>query len=277
MTRPTIRFAAAILALTALALPAGAAERFITAASTTSTEQSGLFKHLLPVFEKKTGIEVRVVAVGTGQAIKLAEKGDADVLFVHHKPSEEKFVAEGWSIKRLPVMYNDFVVVGPAADPAKVKGMKDTAGAFKKIAAAKAPFASRADKSGTHLAELEFWKAAGVDAKTASGQWYKETGSGMGPTLNTAAGMDAYALTDRGTWLSFTNRKSLEIAVEGDPKLFNQYGVMLVNKAKHPHVKDKDGQVFVDWLVSPEGQKAITDYKINGQQLFFPNSSQAGA
>ncbi len=277
MTRPTIRFAAAILALTALALPAGAAERFITVASTTSTEQSGLFKHLLPVFEKKTGIEVRVVAVGTGQAIKLAEKGDADVLFVHHKPSEEKFVAEGWSIKRLPVMYNDFVVVGPAADPAKVKGMKDTAGAFKKIAAAKAPFASRADKSGTHLAELEFWKAAGVDAKTASGQWYKETGSGMGPTLNTAAGMDAYALADRGTWLSFTNRKSLEIAVEGDPKLFNQYGVMLVNKAKHPHVKDKDGQVFVDWLVSPEGQKAIAGYKINGQQLFFPNANQAGA
>ena len=277
MTRPTIRFAAAILALTALALPAGAAERFITVASTTSTEQSGLFKHLLPVFEKKTGIEVRVVAVGTGQAIKLAEKGDADVLFVHHKPSEEKFVAEGWSIKRLPVMYNDFVVVGPAADPAKVKGMRDTAGAFRKLAAAGATFVSRADKSGTHLAEMEFWKEAGVDAAAASGKWYKETGSGMGPTLNTAAGMDAYALTDRGTWLSFTNRKSLEIAVEGDPKLFNQYGVMLVNKAKHPHVKDKDGQVFVDWLVSPEGQKAIAGYTINGQQLYFPNAAQAGA
>jgi tungstate transport system substrate-binding protein len=256
--------------------PTVAAERFITVASTTSTEQSGLFKHLLPIFQKKTGVEVRVVAVGTGQAIRLAEKGDADVLFVHHKPSEDKFVAEGWSVKRFPVMYNDFVVVGPKADPAKVKGMKDTAAAFARIAAAKAPFASRADKSGTHLAELEFWKAAGVDAAAASGQWYRETGSGMGPTLNTAAGMGAYALADRGTWLSFANRRNLEIAVEGDPKLFNQYGVMLVNKTKHAHVKDKDGQAFVDWLVSPEGQKAIADYKINGQQLFFPNAGQSG-
>ncbi|MCC6467305.1 MAG: extracellular solute-binding protein [Alphaproteobacteria bacterium] len=259
------------------ALPAAAADRFITVASTTSTEQSGLFKYLLPIFERKTGIEVRVVAVGTGQAIKLAEKGDADVLFVHHKPSEEKFVAEGWSARRFPVMYNDFVVVGPAADPAKIKGLKDTAAAFKKIAEAKAPFASRADNSGTHLAEMEFWKAAGIDAKASSGQWYRETGSGMGPTLNTAAGMDAYALADRGTWLSFANRKSLEIVVEGDPKLFNQYGVMLVSKAKHPHVKDADGKAFVDWLVSPEGQQAIAGYKIGGQQLFFPNANQAGA
>ena len=260
----------ALIALTAGT--AAAAERFITVASTTSTEQSGLFKHLLPIFEKKTGIEVRVVAVGTGQAIKLAEKGDADVLFVHHKPSEEKFVAEGWGIKRLPVMYNDFVLVGPASDPAKVAGLKDTAAAFKRIAEAKAPFASRGDKSGTHLAELAFWKAAGVDAAAASGQWYRETGSGMGPTLNTAAGMNAYALADRGTWLSFKNRQELKIVVEGDPKLFNQYGVMLVNKAKHPHVKDKDGQTLVDWLVSPEGQKAIADFKIGGEQLFFPNA-----
>jgi len=259
------------------ALPAHAADRFITVASTTSTEQSGLFKHLLPAFTQKTGIEVRVVAVGTGQAIKLAEKGDADVLFVHHKPSEEKFVAEGWSAKRLPVMYNDFVVVGPASDPAKIAGTKDTTAAFKKIAAAKAPFASRGDKSGTHLAEMEFWKAAGVDTAAASGQWYRETGSGMGPTLNTAAGMNAYALADRGTWLSFTNRQDLKIAVEGDPKLFNQYGVMLVSKTKHSHVKDADGQVFIDWLVAPEGQKAIADYKINGQQLFFPNAGQPGA
>ncbi len=277
MKRYSIRFAALLLALAALALPAQAADRFITVASTTSTEQSGLFKHLLPIFQAKTGIEVRVVAVGTGQSIAMAQKGDADVLFVHHKPSEEKFISEGWGIKRFAVMYNDFVVVGPKADPAKVKGMKDTAGAFKKIAQAKAPFASRGDKSGTHLAEQAFWKDAGVDVAAASGQWYRETGSGMGPTLNTAAGMDAYALADRGTWLSFTNRKDLEIVVEGDPKLFNQYGVMLVNKAKHAHVKDKDGQAFVDWLVSPEGQKAIADYKIGGQQLFFPNAGQAGA
>lgn len=273
-------FAPWLLALCVVALTspfAQAADRFITVASTTSTEQSGLFKHLLPIFQQKSGVEVRVVAVGTGQAIKMAEKGDADVLFVHHKPSEEKFVAEGWGIKRLPVMYNDFVLVGPASDPAKIAGMNDTAAAFKKIAEAKAAFASRGDKSGTHLAELAFWKEAGVDATAASGQWYRETGSGMGPTLNTAAGMNAYALADRGTWLSFTNRQDLKIVVEGDPKLFNQYGVMLVSKAKHAHVKDKDGQAFVDWLVSAEGQKAIADYKINGQQLFFPNASQPGA
>lgn len=273
------RFAATLaIAVTALlAASAQAADRFITVASTTSTEQSGLFKHLLPMFQQKSGIEVRVVAVGTGQAIKMAEKGDADVLFVHHKPSEEKFVADGFSAKRLPVMYNDFVLVGPAADPAKIAGGKDTAAAFRKIAEAKAPFASRGDKSGTHLAEMAFWKEAGVDATAASGQWYRETGSGMGPTLNTAAGMNAYALADRGTWLSFTNRQELKIVVEGDPKLFNQYGVMLVAKTKHPHVKDKDGQAFVDWLVSPEGQKAIADYKIGGQQLFFPNATQPGA
>jgi tungstate transport system substrate-binding protein len=273
------RFSAALgFALTVLsAVATQAADRFITVASTTSTEQSGLFKHLLPIFQQKSGVEVRVVAVGTGQAIKLAEKGDADVLFVHHKPSEEKFVAEGWSAKRLAVMYNDFVVVGPASDPAKIAGTKDTTAAFKKIAEAKAPFASRGDKSGTHLAEMAFWKEAGVDATAASGQWYRETGSGMGPTLNTAAGMNAYALADRGTWLSFTNRQDLRVVVEGDPKLFNQYGVMLVAKTRHGHVKDADGQIFVDWLVSPEGQKAIADYKIGGQQLFFPNAGQPGA
>lgn len=275
-TAPRLVFLAACFAILASALPAEPAERFVTVASTTSTEQSGLFKHLLPIFTQKTGIEVRVVAVGTGQAIRLAEKGDADVLFVHHRPSEEKFVAEGWGVKRFPVMYNDFIVVGPKADPATIKGLKDTVAALGNIAAANAPFASRADRSGTHLAELEFWKAAGVDVAAASGQWYRETGSGMGPTLNTAAGMDAYALADRGTWLNFANRRNLEIAVEGDPRLFNQYGVMLVNKAKHAHVKDKDGQAFVDWLVAPEGQKAIADYKINGQQLFFPNAGQPG-
>ena len=281
MKRHPIRFLAvlAVLAAAALpaALPASAADRFITVASTTSTEQSGLFKHLLPIFQAKTGIEVRVVAVGTGQAIKMAEKGDADVLFVHHKPSEEKFIAEGWGIQRFAVMYNDFVVIGPKADPAGIKGMKNAAEAFKKIAAARATFASRGDKSGTHLAEQAFWKAAGIDAAAQSGGWYRETGSGMGPTLNTAAGMDAYALTDCGTWLSFTNRKELEIAVEGDPKLFNQYGVMLVNKARHPSVKEKDGQSFVDWLIAPDGQKAISGLKINGQRLFFPNAGQAGA
>ena len=267
--RRTLLAAAATLLL---ALPAQAADRFITVASTTSTEQSGLFKHLLPIFEKKTGIEVRVVAVGTGQAIKLAEKGDADVLFVHHKPSEEKFVADGFAAKRLPVMYNDFVVVGAVADPAKIKGGKDTTAAFRKIAAAKAPFASRGDKSGTHLAEQAFWKMAGVDVAAASGQWYRETGSGMGPTLNTASAMHAYALTDRGTWLTFRNRGKLAIVVEGDRRLFNQYGVILVNPSRHAHVKRRMGQAFIDWLVGREGRDAIAGYKVGGEQLFFPNA-----
>jgi tungstate transport system substrate-binding protein len=260
--------AAAVLAALLLASAAPApAQDFITVASTTSTEQSGLFKHLLPEAKKATGIEVRVVAVGTGQALDMGRRGDADVVFVHDLPAEEKFRAEGFGVKRYPVMYNDFVIVGPKSDPAGAKG-NDVAVALKKIAAAGAKFASRADKSGTHAAELRYWKTAGIEPK---GSWYLETGSGMGPTLNTAAGVNAYALADRGTWLSFKNRGDLVILVEGDTKLFNQYGVMLVNPAKHPHVKKDLGQKFIDWLVSPAGQAAIAAYRIEGEQLFFPN------
>jgi tungstate transport system substrate-binding protein len=252
--------------------PALAQDNYITVASTTSTENSGLFGHILPMFQEETGIEVRVVAVGTGQAIELARNGDADVLFVHHKPSEEQFVAEGFGVERHEVMYNDYVIVGPASDPAGVKGGKDAVDALAKIAAAEAPFASRGDDSGTHKAELALWEAAGVDVAGASGTWYRETGSGMGPTLNTAAGMDAYALTDRGTWLSFENPQNLEIVVEGDPRLFNQYGIILVNPEKHPHVKAELGQTFIDWVLSDEGQQAIAEFTINGQQQFFPNA-----
>ncbi len=257
-----------------LAAPAYAQQKFITLASTTSTEQSGLFKHLLPLFEKKAGIQVRVVALGTGQALDMGKRGDADVVFVHARQLEEKFVAEGYGVKRFEVMYNDFVLVGPRSDPAKVSGTKDIVAALQKIMAAQAPFASRGDKSGTHFAELQLWKAAGIDIAKDKGPWYRDTGSGMGPTLNTAAGMNAYALTDRGTWLSFKNRGDLVISVEGDRRLFNQYGVMLVNPAKHAHVKKEMGQAFVDWVVSPEGQKAIADYKIGGEQLFFPNAAK---
>ncbi|MCW5604878.1 MAG: extracellular solute-binding protein [Burkholderiales bacterium] len=257
-----------------LAAPASAQQKFITVASTTSTEQSGLFKHLLPVFEKKTGIQVRVVALGTGQALDMGRRGDADVVFVHDKVAEEKFVAEGFGVQRFEVMYNDFVLVGPKADPAKVAGGKDIVDAYKKIAAAGAPFASRGDKSGTHAAELRLWKAAGVDPSGGKGGWYRETGSGMGPTLNTASGMNAYAFTDRGTWLSFKNRGDLVIVVEGDQRLFNQYGVMLVNPAKHAHVKKDQGQAFIDWVISPEGQKTIAGYKIGADQLFFPNAKR---
>ena len=253
--------------------PAAAQDQYITVASTTSTENSGLFGELLPKFQDQTGIEVRVVAVGTGQAIELARNGDADVLFVHHKASEEQFVAEGFGLERHDVMYNDFVIVGPASDPANIKGSKDVADAMAKIAAAEAPFASRGDDSGTHKAELALWQEAGVDVAGASGSWYRETGSGMGPTLNTAAGMDAYALTDRGTWLSFENRQNLEIVVEGDPRLFNQYGIILVNPEKHPHVKADLGQTFIDWVLSEDGQQAIADFQINGQQAFFPNAT----
>ncbi|MCG6876560.1 MAG: extracellular solute-binding protein [Betaproteobacteria bacterium] len=256
------------------AAPVFAQDKFITVASTTSTENSGLFKAILPVFEKQTGIQVRVVALGTGQALDLARRGDADVLFVHNKRAEEKFVAEGYGIDRNDVMYNDFVLVGPKSDPAKVGGGKDILVALKTIEAAKAPFASRGDKSGTHSAELRYWKAAGVDPTAGKGSWYRETGSGMGATLNTASGMSAYVLTDRGTWLSFKNRGDLTVLVEGDPRLFNQYGIMLVNPAKHPHVKKDMGQVFIDWVLSPAGQKQIASYKIGGQQLFFPNAKQ---
>src|SRR5579885_1702604 len=266
---------AAALAAAVLVAHTGLAageDKFIIVESTTSTQNSGLFEHILPIFTKKTGIEVRVVAVGTGQALKNAANGDGDVVLVHSKPDEEKFVADGFGVKRYDVMYNDFIIVGPAEDPAKIAGLKDAAQAFKQIAETKAPFASRADDSGTNKAELKLWQDAGVDAKAASGNWYLETGSGMGATLNFAVGKEAYTLTDRGTWLSFANKDDFKVLVEGDPKLFNQYGVILVNPAKHPNVKAKEGQAFIDWLIGPEGQAAIADYKIDGQQLFFPNA-----
>jgi tungstate transport system substrate-binding protein len=255
-----------------LVSPVHAQERFITVASTTSTEQSGLFKHLLPVFEKQAGIQVRVVALGTGQALDMGRRGDADVVFVHAQRLEEKFVAEGHGVRRLAVMYNDFVLVGPRSDPAQVVGTKDIARALQKIQAARAPFVSRGDRSGTHFAELQLWQAAGLDIAKQKGAWYRDTGSGMGPTLNTAAAMNGYALSDRATWLAFKNRGELAIAVQGDKRLFNQYGVILVNPAKHPHVKREAGQRFIDWLVSAEGQQAIAAYRIDGQQLFFPNA-----
>jgi tungstate transport system substrate-binding protein len=248
---------------------AEARDRFITVASTTSTEQSGLFDHLLPQFTATSGIEIRVVAQGTGQALKTAENGDADVVFVHDPAAEKAFVQAGFGVERKPVMYNDFVLVGPAADPAGVKGATDIVGALRKIAGAKAPFTSRGDESGTHKAELRLWKAAAIDP---DGDWYRETGSGMGPTLNTASAMDAYTLTDRGTWLNFANRGDLAILVQGDKRLFNPYGVILVNPAKHPHVKAAEGQAFIDWLVSEEGQAAIAAYKIGGEQAFFPDA-----
>jgi tungstate transport system substrate-binding protein len=266
-------FIAVLLGAAALVqVPAFAQDKFIVVASTTSTENSGLFKYILPIFEKKTGIQVRVVALGTGQALDLARRGDADVLFVHNKAAELKFEKAGYGVNRRDVMYNDFVLVGPKSDPAKVGGGKDILVAFQKVAESKAPFASRGDKSGTNAAELRYWKAAGIDPTTGRKSWYRETGSGMGATLNTAAGMDAYSLTDRGTWLSFKNRGDLEILVQGDPRLFNQYGIMLVNPGKYPQVKKDLGQTFIDWVLSPEGQEAIASYKIGGQQLFFPNA-----
>ena len=257
--------------------PAQAQDRFITVASTTSTEQSGLFGFLLPIFEKETGIKVRVVALGTGQALDLARRGDADVVFVHAKAAEEKFLAEGHGVKRYPVMYNDFVLIGPKSDPAQVAGGKDIVEALKKIRSAQAPFVSRGDRSGTHMAELDLWKASGVELEQAKGPWYRDTGQGMGPALNTAASMNGYILADRATWLAFRNRGDLAILVEGDKRLYNQYGVILVNPDRHPTVKKDLGQKFIDWLISPAGQKAIADYKINGEQLFFPNAGQGDA
>ena len=257
--------------------PAQAQDRFITVASTTSTEQSGLFGFLLPIFEKESGIKVRVVALGTGQALDLARRGDADVVFVHAKAAEEKFLAEGYGVKRYPVMYNDFVLIGPKSDPAKVAGGKDIVEALKKIRSAQASFVSRGDRSGTHMAELDLWKASGVELEQAKGPWYRDTGQGMGPALNTAASMSAYVLADRATWLAFRNRGELAILVEGDRRLYNQYGVILVNPDKHPTVKKDLGQKFIDWVISPAGQKAIADYKINGEQLFFPNAGQGDA
>ncbi|MBR1131984.1 extracellular solute-binding protein [Bradyrhizobium iriomotense] len=250
-----------------------AQDRTITVASTTSTEQSGLFGHLLPLFSKAEGINVKVVAVGTGQALDIGRRGDADVVFVHDRPAEDKFMSEGQGVKRFDVMYNDFVIIGPKSDPAQIAGSKDVTDALRRIAAAKAPFISRGDKSGTHAAELRLWKEAGVDLAAGKDNWYREIGQGMGPALNMASSSNAYLLSDRGTWLSFRNRGELTVLTEGDKRLFNQYGVMLVNPAKHPNVKARDGQAFIDWLVSPKGQQAIAGYKVGGEQLFFPNAA----
>jgi tungstate transport system substrate-binding protein len=256
--------------------PSMAQDRSIVVASTTSTQDSGLFGHILPLFKAKTGIDVRVVAQGTGQALDTARRGDADVVFVHAKAQEEKFVAEGFGVKRFDVMYNDFVVIGPKSDPAGIKGGKDVLAGFKAISDKGSPFVSRGDRSGTHTAELKLWKAADLDPAGTKPPWYREIGQGMGAALNTAAAMGAYVLSDRGTWISFKNKGALEIAVEGDKRLFNQYGVTLVNPAKHPHVKMDLGQQFIDWIVSAEGQNAIKSYRIDGQQLFFPNAAPAG-
>ncbi len=260
----------------ALSTPAPAQDKSIVVASTTSTQDSGLFGHILPLFKQKTGIDVKVIAQGTGQALDTARRGDADVVFVHAKAQEERFVSDGFGVKRYPVMYNDFVLIGPKSDPAGIAG-KDIETALKTIKAKGAPFISRGDRSGTHSAELALWKVCGIDIETDKGPWYKSIGQGMGAALNTAAASQGYVLSDRGTWISFRNKADLAIVVEGDRRLFNQYGVMLVNPAKHPHVKKELGQQFIDWLVSAEGQKAIADYRIDGQQLFFPNASAPGA
>ena len=265
----------ALLAENSIAI---AQDKSIVVSSTTSTQDLGLFGHILPLFKSKTGITVRVVSQGTGQALDTGRRGDADVVFVHAKPQEEKFVADGFSLKRYPVMYNDFVLIGPNSDPAGIKGSKDIVAALTAIKTKGSAFISRGDRSGTHAAELGLWKVAAIDITGADkGPWYKEIGQGMGAALNTASASNAYVLADRGTWLSFKNRGELVIVVAGDKQMFNQYGVMLVNPAKHAHVKKELGQQFIDWLVSPEGQKAIADYKINGEQLFYPNANDAGA
>lgn len=271
---PTRRLLLAFASVVALTIPAAAQDKSIVVSSTTSTQDSGLFGHILPLFKAKTGIDVKVVAQGTGQALDTGRRGDADVVFVHARPLEEKFLAEGFSTKRYPVMYNDFVLIGPKSDPAGIKGTKDIVAALTAIKNKAAPFISRGDNSGTHVAERALWKAANIEV---FGPWYKEIGQGMGAALNTAAGSNAYVLSDRGTWISFKNKGDLAIALEGDKKLFNQYGVMLVNPAKHPHVKKELGQQFIDWLVSTEGQKAIADYKIDGEQLFYPNANDPNA
>ncbi len=265
--------AGVVLALITLVNPAAAQESIIVQ-STTSTQNSGLYDHILPMFEEKTGIDVRVVAVGTGQALENGRRGDGDVLLVHAKPAEEKFVAEGYGVERFDVMYNDFVIVGPADDPAGVKGMDDAPAALAKIAEQEAIFASRGDDSGTHKKELSLWEAAGVDPTEASGGWYRETGSGMGATLNTGIGMDAYVMADRATWISFSNKQNHEILVEGDPALFNQYGIIMVNPEKHPNVNVDAAKTFIDWILSEEGQSAIASFKVQGQQLFIPNADK---
>ena len=277
MNRRTV-MVAATLAAAIFTAPVHAQDKSIVVSSTTSTQDSGLFGYLLPLFKQKTGIEVKVVAQGTGQALDTGRRGDADVVFVHAKSAEEKFLAEGEGVKRYPVMYNDFVLIGPNSDPAGIKGTKDIARALQMIKDKRAPFISRGDRSGTHIAELALWnKDAGIDIEKDKGSWYKSIGQGMGAALNTASASNAYVLSDRGTWISFKNKGDLVIAVEGDKRLFNQYGVILVNPAKHPNVKRDFGQQFIDWLVSPEGQKTIANYKINGEQLFYPNASDPGA
>jgi tungstate transport system substrate-binding protein len=273
----TRRFFIAAAVAAGLGVPALAQEKSIVVASTTSTQDSGLFGYLLPIFRQATGIDVKVIAQGTGQALDTARRGDADVAFVHARAAEEKFIAEGAGVKRFPVMYNDFVLIGPKSDPAGIAGTKDIVAALKTIQAKAVPFVSRGDRSGTHQAELALWKDAGIDIAAAKGPWYRDIGQGMGAALNTASAMNAYVLSDRGTWISFKNRGDLVIAVAGDQKLFNQYGVILVNPARHPHVKQELGQAFIDWLVSPVGQQAIAGYKIDGQQLFFPNATVPGA
>jgi tungstate transport system substrate-binding protein len=273
--RRTFLIAAALLA--GLATPALSQDKSIVVSSTTSTQDSGLFGHILPLFKAKTGIDVKVLSQGTGQALDTGRRGDADVVFVHARAQEEKFVADGFGVKRFPVMYNDFILIGPKSDPAGVKGSKDIVAALKAIKTKAAPFISRGDNSGTHSAELNLWKAAGIDvAGAGKGPWYKEIGQGMGAALNTASASNSYVLADRGTWLSFKNRGDLDIVVEGDNKLFNQYGVILVSPEKHPSVKKDLGQAFINWIISPEGQKAIAEYKINGNQLFFPNAGASG-
>ena len=259
-----------------LAVSVRAEEKSIVVASTTSTEDSGLFGYLLPKFQAKTGIVVKVVALGTGQALDVGRRGDADVVFVHAKAAEEKFLAEGFGVKRYPVMYNDFVIVGPRSDPAGIKDTKDAAAALQTIKAKGLTFISRGDDSGTHMAELNLWRLAGIDITKQAGPWYKAIGQGMGAALNTAAASDGYVLSDRGTWISFKNKRDLAILVEGDRRLFNQYGVMLVSPQKHPQVKKELGQQFIDWLVSPDGQQTIADFRINGEQLFFPNAGEPG-
>jgi len=269
---------AAALAAAVLTTPVSAQDKSIVVSSTTSTQDSGLFGHILPLFKEKTGIDVKVIAQGTGQALDTGRRGDADVVFVHAKSAEEKFLAEGEGVKRYPVMYNDFVLIGPKSDPAGVRGMKDIAKAFQTIKEKQASFISRGDRSGTHIAELAIWnRDAGIDIEKDKGPWYKSIGQGMGAALNVAGASDAYVLSDRGTWLSFKNKGDLQILVEGDKRLFNQYGVMLVNPDKHPNVKKDLGQQFIDWLISPEGQKAIANYKINGEQLFYPNADDRSA
>lgn len=277
MIAPRLITAIAAAGLLAAASPALAQDKSIVVSSTTSTTDSGLFNHILPLFRNKTGIAVKVVSQGTGQALDTGRRGDSDVVLVHARAQEEKFVAGGFGVKRYPVMYNDFVLIGPKNDPAGVKGSNDIVAALKAVKGKSAPFISRGDKSGTHSAELNLWKQAGIDIAGADkGAWYKEIGQGMGAALNAASASNAYVLADRGTWLSFRNRRDLDIVVEGDNRLFNQYGVILVNPAKHPHVKKAEGQAFIDWLISPEGQTAIADYRINGQQLFFPNATASG-